>query len=192
MKRSRETVLKGPGKKRSLQSQALPILKYSMGSWKERSRPSISSGKILSSPFPTWSVSRTDSISSSFWSFRTNSSTHIGSYAHVLLPGVSFAEKEGTFTSMERRIQRVRQAIAPVGEARPDWKILCDLSTRMGYPMTYQNPAEVMEEIASLVPSYAGATYSNLEKDGIQWPSDEWKEEAILPGRNSGAGRTTE
>ncbi len=96
--------------------------------------------------------------------------THIGGYAHVLLPGVSFAEKEGTFTSMERRIQRVRQAIAPVGEARPDWKILCDLSTRMGYPMTYQTPAEVMDEIATLVPSYAHAAYPNLEKDGIQWP----------------------
>ena len=66
--------------------------------------------------------------------------THIGSYAHVLLPGVTFAEKEGTFTSMERRVQRVRQAIAPVGDSRPDWKILCELSTRMGYPMTYQGP----------------------------------------------------
>jgi len=96
--------------------------------------------------------------------------THIGGYAHVLLPGVSFAEKEGSFTSMERRIQRVRQAIAPVGEARPDWKILCDLSTRMGYPMTYQTPAAVMDEIATLVPSYAHAAYPNLEKDGIQWP----------------------
>ncbi len=71
---------------------------------------------------------------------------------------------------MERRIQRVRQAIEPVGEARPDWKILCDLSTRMGYPMRYQNPAEVMDEIASLIPFYANATYSNLEKGGIQWP----------------------
>ncbi len=107
--------------------------------------------------------------------------THIGSYAHVLLPGVSFAEKEGTFTSMERRIQRVRQAIAPVGEARPDWKILCDLSTRMGYPMTYQTPAEVMDEIASLVPSYASATYPNLEKDGIQWPLMSGKKKRFFP-----------
>jgi len=97
-------------------------------------------------------------------------STHIGSYAHVLLPGVSFAEKEGTFTSMERRVQRVRKAIEPVGESRPDWKILCDLSTGMGYPMKYRAPAEVMEEIASLVPSYSGAAYPDLEKDGIQWP----------------------
>ncbi|RPJ05483.1 MAG: formate dehydrogenase subunit alpha, partial [Deltaproteobacteria bacterium] len=95
--------------------------------------------------------------------------THIGDYAHVVLPGVSFAEKDGTFTSMERRIQRVRQAIKPVGESRPDWKILCDLSTRMGYPMKYETPAEVMKEIASLVPIYAGAAYPELEKAGLQW-----------------------
>jgi formate dehydrogenase alpha subunit len=96
--------------------------------------------------------------------------TPIGNDAHVLLPGVTFAEKEGTFTSMERRIQRVRQAIEPVGEPRPDWKILSDLSTRMGYPMRYQNPAEVMDEIASLIPFYADATYPKLEKGGAQWP----------------------
>jgi len=53
----------------------------------------------------------------------------------------------------------------------PDWKILCDLSTKMGYPMGYQSPAEIMEEIVSLVPFYAGVSYSNLEKGGIQWPS---------------------
>jgi len=97
--------------------------------------------------------------------------TQIGSYAHVILPGVSFAEKDGTFTSMERRIQRVRKAISPVGDSRPDWKILCDLSTKMGYPLGYQHPAEIMEEIASLVPFYAGATYPNLEKGGIRWTS---------------------
>ena len=107
--------------------------------------------------------------------------THIGGYAHVLLPGVSFAEKEGSFTSMERRIQRVRQAIAPVGEARPDWKILCDLSTRMGYPMKYQTPAAVMDEIATLVPSYAHAAYPNLEKDGIQWPLISGKKKRFFP-----------
>jgi formate dehydrogenase alpha subunit len=109
--------------------------------------------------------------------------THIGSYAHVLLPGASFAEKEGTFTSMERRIQRVRQAIEPVGESRPDWKILCGLSTGMGYPMKYQTPAEVMDEIASLVPFYAGATYSNLDKDGLQWslPSTGGRKKQFFP-----------
>jgi formate dehydrogenase alpha subunit len=95
--------------------------------------------------------------------------THIGSYADVILPGVSFAEKDGTFTNMERRVQRVRKAISPVGEARPDWEILCNLSIKMGYPMGYQSPAEIMEEIASIAPIYAGISYSNLEKGGIQW-----------------------
>ncbi len=96
--------------------------------------------------------------------------THIGSYAQVILPGVSFAEKDGTFTSMERRVQRVRKAISPIGDSRPDWKIFCDLSTAMGFSMGYQSPAEVMDEIASTVPIYAGMSYANLEKDGIQWP----------------------
>ena len=106
--------------------------------------------------------------------------TQIGSYAHVVLPGVSFAEKEGTFTSMERRIQRVRKAISPVGDSRPDWKTFCDLSTKMGYPMGYQHPAEIMEEIASLVPFYAGATYPNLEKGGIRWTSKNgWKKKFL-------------
>ncbi len=95
--------------------------------------------------------------------------TEIGSYAHVILPGVSFAEKDGTFTSMERRVQRIRKAISPVGDSRPDWEILCDLSTRMGYPMKYGNPSEVMAEISSLVPLYGHVTYQNIEKEGIQW-----------------------
>jgi formate dehydrogenase alpha subunit len=107
--------------------------------------------------------------------------THIGSYAHVLLPGVTFAEKEGTFTSMERRIQRVRQVIRPVSDARPDWGILSDLSTRMGYPMKFQNPGEIMDEIASLIPFYASATYSNLEKGGIQWPLASGKKKHFFP-----------
>src|SRR3990172_3781108 len=95
--------------------------------------------------------------------------THIGSYAHVILPGASFAEKDGTFTSMERRVQRVRKVIAPVGDSRPDWKIFCDLSAKMGYPIDYQDPSDVMEEIASLVPLYRGISYLALEKGGIQW-----------------------
>jgi formate dehydrogenase alpha subunit len=103
--------------------------------------------------------------------------THIGSHAHVILPGVSFAEKDGTFTNMERRVQRVRKAISPVGDSRPDWKILCDLSTMMGYPMGYRSPAEIMEEIASLAPVYAGVNYPSLDKDGIQWSSrNGWKQ----------------
>ena len=107
--------------------------------------------------------------------------THIGSYAHVILPGVSFAEKDGTFTNMERRIQRVRKAISPVGDSRPDWKILSDLSTKMGYRMEYQSPAEIMEEIASVVPSYDGISYSSLEKEGIQWSSKNGQKRRFFP-----------
>lgn len=96
--------------------------------------------------------------------------TYIGSYAHVVLPGVSFAEKDGTFTNMERRVQRVRKGISPVGDSRPDWQILCELSKRMGYAMDYEDPSGIMKEIAQLVPFYSGVTYSNLEKGGVQWP----------------------
>ncbi len=90
--------------------------------------------------------------------------------AQVVLPGVSFAEKDGTFTNTERRVQRVRRGIKPLGEARPDWEIVCDLSTRLGYPMKYPSPAEIMDEIASLTPSYGGIRYSRLEGLGLQWP----------------------
>jgi formate dehydrogenase alpha subunit len=90
--------------------------------------------------------------------------------AHVVLPGVSFAEKDGTFTNTERRVQRVRKAIEPVGNARQDWEIISDLSTRLGYPMKYAHPAEIMEEIASLTPSYGGIRYERLEGMGLQWP----------------------
>jgi formate dehydrogenase alpha subunit len=90
--------------------------------------------------------------------------------AHVVLPGVSFAEKEGTFTNTERRIQRIRKAIEPIGKARPDWQILCDLSSRLGYPMRYSSPKEIMDEIASLTPYYGGIHYERLEGLGLRWP----------------------
>jgi predicted molibdopterin-dependent oxidoreductase YjgC len=90
--------------------------------------------------------------------------------AHIVLPGVSFAEKDGTFTNTERRVQRVRKAIEPVGSARQDWQIISELSTRLGYPMAYASPAEIMEEIASLTPSYGGIRYERLEGLGLQWP----------------------
>jgi predicted molibdopterin-dependent oxidoreductase YjgC len=90
--------------------------------------------------------------------------------AHIVLPGVSFAEKEGTFTNTERRVQRLRKAIEPIANARPDWEIICDLSSRLGYPMNYHSPKEIMEEIASLTPSYGGIRYERLEGMGLQWP----------------------
>ena len=98
--------------------------------------------------------------------FRTETAEKAG----VVLPGVSFAEKDGTFTNTERRVQRVRTAIKPLGDARPDWQILCDLASRMGYPMSYGSPQEIMDEIASLTPSYGGISYARLDERGIQWP----------------------
>ena len=96
--------------------------------------------------------------------------TETAELAHVVLPGVSFAEKDGTFTNTERRVQRVRKAIDPIGNARPDWEIICDLSSRLGYTMSYSSPEQVMDEIASVTPSYGGIRYSRLEEKGLQWP----------------------
>ena len=90
-------------------------------------------------------------------------------YADIILPGASFAEKDGTFTNGERRVQRIRRAVEPVA-GMADWEVICELSRRMGYPMEYPSPAEIMEEIASLVPDYGGIRYHRLEKGGLQWP----------------------
>jgi formate dehydrogenase major subunit/formate dehydrogenase alpha subunit len=91
--------------------------------------------------------------------------------AHIVLPGVTYAEKDGTFTSTERRVQRVRRAIEPPGEARPDWRVLCAMAREAGYPhMDYRDPREVMEEINAVTPSYRGITYDRIEKLGLQWP----------------------
>ena len=90
-------------------------------------------------------------------------------FADVILPGASFAEKDGTFTNGERRIQRVRQAVTPVA-GLAEWQVISRISTLMGYPMPYNNPSEIMDEIASLVPIYGGISYDRLEEKGIQWP----------------------
>ena len=96
--------------------------------------------------------------------------TETASLADVVLPGACFAEKEGTFTNTERRVQRVRKALEPPGEAREDLAIIMDLSGRMGYPMRYASAAEVMDEIAALTPSYGGISHARLEGGGLQWP----------------------
>jgi len=93
--------------------------------------------------------------------------------AHVVLPATSYAEKDGTFTATDRRIQRIRAAIPPVGQSKPDWQIICELAQRMGAPgrWDYAHPSEIMAEIASLTPSYAGVSYARLELvGGLQWP----------------------
>jgi predicted molibdopterin-dependent oxidoreductase YjgC len=76
--------------------------------------------------------------------------------ADVVFPAASFAEKDGTFTNTERRVQRVRKAVGPIGESRPDWKIIADIATRMGYPMDYRTSKDIFEEIRKVTPSYAG------------------------------------
>ena len=96
--------------------------------------------------------------------------TETARLADVVLPGVSFAEKDGTFTSTERKVQRVRKAIEPVGSSRPDWKIITELSSHLGYKMDYPSPREVMDEIAKLTPSYGGISYERLERGGLCWP----------------------
>jgi formate dehydrogenase major subunit len=96
--------------------------------------------------------------------------TPTSDFAHVVLPGASFAEKDGTFTNTERRVQMVRKAIDPPGEAKTDWQIIQELSTEFGYPMDYESPRSIMEEIATLTPSYGGVRYDRLQGDGLQWP----------------------
>lgn len=94
-------------------------------------------------------------------------------FAHVLLPGSSFLEKDGTFTNAERRINRVRKAIEPLA-GKADWETTMALSNALGYQMNYSHPSEIMDEIASLTPSFAGLSYELLEQQGsVQWPCNE-------------------
>lgn len=97
--------------------------------------------------------------------------TETASFADVILPGASFAEKDGTFTGTDRRVQRVRKAVNPPGEARPDWEIICELARRFGGDgFDYSSPEEVFDEIAELTPIYHGMSYTRLEVNGLQWP----------------------
>jgi formate dehydrogenase alpha subunit len=91
-------------------------------------------------------------------------------YADVVLPSACFAEKNGTFTNTERRVQRIRTAVPPPGEARSDWQTICDLSTRLGYKMSYDSTGQIMDEIASLTPIYGGMSFERIDSVGLQWP----------------------
>ncbi len=94
-------------------------------------------------------------------------------YAHVFFPGASFLEKDGTFTNAERRISRVRMAMPPMG-GKHEWQAVAELSTAMGYPMHYEHPSEIMDEIARLTPTFAGVSYARLDELGsIQWPCND-------------------
>ncbi len=97
--------------------------------------------------------------------------TETAQLADVVLPATSFAEKDGTFTNTERRVQLVRKAIEPVGDSRPDWEIICDVAKSMGAKgFEFDSPREVFEEITPLTPQYAGITYDRIEEVGLQWP----------------------
>jgi len=96
--------------------------------------------------------------------------TETARLADVVLPSACFAEKDGTFANTERRVQRVRKAVDPPGQAWDDWKIICEIATRIGYPMAYENGRQIMEEISAVTPSYAGISYARIEYEGIHWP----------------------
>lgn len=97
--------------------------------------------------------------------------TDTASLAHVVLPAACFAEKDGTFTATDRRVQLVRKVVNPPGQARPDWAILCELARSLGYRgFDFTHPAQIMDEIASLVPSYAGISHQRLETEELRWP----------------------
>ncbi|MCM2306879.1 MAG: formate dehydrogenase subunit alpha [Sulfuritalea sp.] len=94
-------------------------------------------------------------------------------YAHVFLPGASFLEKDGTFTNAERRISRVRRVMQPLS-GMADWEVTLALAKALGYEMHYDDPSEIMDEIARLTPTFAGVSYAKLERAGsLQWPCNE-------------------
>lgn len=96
--------------------------------------------------------------------------TRTAELADVVLPAVCWAEKDGTFTSTERKVQRVRQAVLPPGEAKPDWMILAEIGRRLGLSMNYGSAQEIFEEMAGLSPIYGGISYHRIERQDLQWP----------------------
>ncbi|MCL2120961.1 MAG: formate dehydrogenase subunit alpha [Clostridiales bacterium] len=97
--------------------------------------------------------------------------TETAAYADVVLPAASYAEKDGTFINSERRIQLIRPAIAPIGDAKPDYQILLEVMSRLGYENNLHTPEEIMQEITSVTPQYAGVTYPKIRRsNGIFWP----------------------
>lgn len=96
--------------------------------------------------------------------------TETAELADVILPSACFAEKDGTFTNTERKVQMIRKALEPPGDAMTDMQIIMEISNRIGYRMSYDSPEDVFVEFGQLWPIISGITYSRLDKDGIQWP----------------------
>lgn len=96
--------------------------------------------------------------------------TETAELADVVLPAASFAEKDGTFSNTERKVQRIRKAVEPIEGTKPDWLIFMEILNKLGIEKKYRHPSQIMDEIASLTPSYAGINYDRIEENGIQWP----------------------
>ncbi len=96
--------------------------------------------------------------------------TETARFADVILPGVSFAEKDGTFTNTERRIQRVRKALKNIGNSKEDWKIITELANLFGHRWNYKSAGDIFDEMAELSPIYHGINYERIEHRGLQWP----------------------
>ena len=97
--------------------------------------------------------------------------TETAQLADIILPAASYAEKDGTLTATDRRVQRIRKAIEPIGESKSDWQIICELAGKMGsQEFKYSSPAEIMDEIASVTPIYGGIVFERIEDIGLQWP----------------------
>ena len=115
-------------------------------------------------------------------------------YADVVFPATSFAEKDGTFSNTERRVQRVRQLAAVKGECKDDWWIIMQIMNRIGYKCHYDKAEDIFNELRKVTPSYAGITYKKIEKEGIHWPcpTEDHSGTPVLhakgPIRNGGKG----
>ncbi len=117
--------------------------------------------------------------------------TETAEFADIVLPSTSFAEKDGTFTNTERRVQKVNKALDPPGKSRLDWEIICSIAKAMGYPMEYGSVSEIMDEIASLTPIYGGINYGRLESGTLQWPCTDGSHPGtdILHAKNFSRGK---
>lgn len=92
-------------------------------------------------------------------------------HADVILPATSWGEHDGVYSAADRGFQRIRKAVEPIGDVKDDWEIICEISTAMGYPMKYKNTEEIWDEMRSLCPKFAGASYEKMEKQGaVLWP----------------------
>ncbi len=124
---------------------------------------------MLSEPTPTHTAEAFEKLD--FFVVQDIFLSETARLADVVLPTTSFAEKDGTFTNTERRVQRVRKVIEPVGNSRPDWLVVCQIARKMGSKgFDFQYPSQIMDEIARVTPSYGGVSFPRLDTCSLQWP----------------------